>query len=61
MVISLIFDVAKTRGSHFPISLIYMYSYGKIVFDLHVFGLRGTFRNAASCINENRLFTQFGG
>ena len=55
IVMSLIFDVGKTRGSHSPISLINMYSYEKADFDFCVSGLRGMFRNATPWIIENRL------
>ena len=59
IVISLIFHVGKTIGSRFPISHIYMYSYGKVDFDLHVFGLRREFRNTIPQVNENQLHVLF--
>ena len=55
ILINLIFDVGKTIRSHSLISLIYMYSYGKIDFDLRIFGLLGAFKNATQRITESRL------
>ena len=60
IVISLVFDVVKllgcVMGLHSPISLIYMYSLGKIDFDLCVSGFQGEFRNITPWINENQLY-----